>query len=153
VIAKMNSLEDPEIVDALYWAAGEGVRVDLVVRGICRLRPGLAGHSDTVRVLSIVGRFLEHARIYHFANGGRPLYYIGSADWISRNLDYRVEAIVPVEAPELQAELQSILDLQLGDNHKAWDPHPAGAWRQRRPAPGEAPRSSQRLLMQRALRR
>jgi polyphosphate kinase len=153
VIAKMNSLEDPEIVDALYWAAGEGVRVDLVVRGICRLRPGLAGHSDTVRVLSIVGRFLEHARIYHFANGGRPLYYIGSADWMSRNLDYRVEAIVPVEAPELQAELQSILDLQLGDNLKAWDLQSDGAWRQRRPAPGEAPRSSQRLLMQRALRR
>ena len=153
VVAKMNALEDPEIVDALYWAAGEGVRVDLVVRGLCRLRPGLSGRSDTVRVVSIVGRFLEHARIYHFANGGQPLYFIGSADWMSRNLDYRVEAMVPVEAPALQAELQSILDLQLGDNLKAWDLGAGGSWRQRRPAPGEAPRSSQRLLMQRALRR
>ncbi|MDP9121051.1 MAG: polyphosphate kinase 1 [Acidobacteriota bacterium] len=150
IIAKMNSLEDRQIVEALYEASAAGVEMDLMVRGICRLRPGLAGHSETIRVISIVGRFLEHARIFYFANGDTPEYFIGSADWMSRNLDYRVEAIVPVEDARLQEELKTILDLQLADNVKAWDMLPDGTYRQRSPAPGESRRSSQDVLMQRA---
>jgi len=153
IVAKMNSLEDPEIVSALYEASAAGVEIDLIVRGVCRLRPGLPGRSETIRVRSIVGRFLEHARIFCFANGGRPEYFIGSADWMSRNLDWRVEAMAPVDAPELQAELQAILDLQLADNCKAWELSPDGSWSQLRPAPGEPRRPSQIELMARAVRR
>ncbi len=156
IIAKMNALDDRQIIEALYDASAAGVEIDLIVRGICRLRPGLPGRSETIRVLSIVGRFLEHTRIFCFGNAGRPEYYIGSADWMSRNLDARVEAIAPVEDPRLQEELQTILDLQLGDNVKAWDMQADGSYVQRRPspgAPGEEPRSSQDLLMQRALER
>ncbi len=153
IVAKMNSLEDPKVVRALYAASQAGVEIDLIVRGICRLRPGLPGRSERIRVLSIVGRFLEHARIFHFGNGGAPEYYFGSADWMSRNLDWRLEAMVPVDRPELQAELQAILDLQLADNCKAWELQSDGAYRQRTPAPGEPRRASQELLMDRALQR
>jgi polyphosphate kinase len=153
IIAKMNSLEDREIVEALYAASAAGVEMDLIVRGICRLRPGLPGQSETIRVISIIGRFLEHARIFYFANAGRPEYFIGSADWMSRNLDYRVEAIAPVEDPRLQEELKAILDLQLADNVKAWDLRADGTYQRRRPAAGEPARSSQEILMQRALDR
>jgi polyphosphate kinase len=153
IIAKMNALDDRQIMDALYEASAAGVEIDLIVRGICRLRPGLPGRSETIRVISIVGRFLEHARIFHFANAGAPEYYIGSADWMSRNLDARVEAAVPIENPRLQEEIQAILDLQLGDNVKAWDMQSDGSYVQRRPAADEEPRSSQDLLMQRALER
>jgi len=155
--AKMNALEDRQIVEALYAASEAGVEIDLIVRGICRLRPGLPGHSETIRVISIVGRFLEHARIFYFANhaagGGKPDFFIGSADWMSRNLDFRVEAIVPVEEPRLQEELKAILDLQLGDNVKAWEMRADGTYTQRVPAEGEEPRPSQDLLMQRSLER
>jgi polyphosphate kinase len=153
IIAKMNSLEDREIVEALYEASAAGVEMDLIVRGICRLRPGLPGQSETIRVTSIVGRFLEHARIFYFANGGNPEYFIGSADWMSRNLDYRVEAIAPVEEPRLRDELKAILDLQLADNVKAWDLRADGGYHRRRPAPGEAARSSQDQLILQALDR
>jgi len=157
IIAKMNALEDRQIVEALYAASEAGVEVDLIVRGICRLRPGLPGHSETIRVISIVGRFLEHGRIFYFANhsaaGGKPEYFIGSADWMSRNLDYRVEAIVPVEEPRVQEELKAILDVELSDNVKAWDMRADGTYLQRSPAPGQEPRSSQDLLMQRSLER
>jgi polyphosphate kinase len=153
IVAKMNALEDKAIAEALYAASAAGVEIDLIVRGICRLRPGLPGRSETIRVISIVGRFLEHARIFYFANGGRPEYFLGSADWMARNLDYRVEAIVPVEDPRAQEELKAILDLQLADNTKAWDMRPDGSYVQRRPADREEARSSQELLMQRALER
>jgi polyphosphate kinase len=153
IIAKMNSLEDREIVEALYAASAAGVEMDLIVRGICRLRPGLPGHSETIRVISIIGRFLEHARIFYFANAGKPEFFIGSADWMSRNLDYRVEAIVPVEDVRLQEELKSILDVQLADNVKAWDLRADGTYHQRRPQEGAAAQSSQEILMQRALDR
>ncbi|HEV8579442.1 MAG TPA: polyphosphate kinase 1 [Thermoanaerobaculia bacterium] len=153
IIAKMNALDDRQLIDALYEASAAGVEIDLIVRGICRLRPGLPGRSETIRVVSIVGRLLEHARIFHFANGGDPEYYIGSADWMSRNLDARVEAAVPIEEPRLQEEIQTILDLQLADNVKAWEMQSDGSYVQRRPAPGEEPRSSQDLLMQRAMER
>jgi polyphosphate kinase len=153
VIAKMNSLEDRQIVEALYAASAAGVEIDLIVRGICRLRPGLPGQSETIRVISIVGRYLEHARIFYFANAGKPDYFIGSADWMSRNLDFRVEAIVPVEEPRLQDELKAILDLQLADNVKAWDMRADGTYTQRTPPSEEEARSSQDQLMQRALER
>ncbi len=148
--AKMNALEDAEIVLALYDASAAGVEIDLLVRGVCRLRPGLAGRSENVRVISIVGRFLEHARITCFGNGGEPEYFIGSADWMSRNLDRRVEAMVPVNAPPLRRELQEILDLQLADNRNAWELGPDGSWRRKLPAPGEPECASQRVLMERS---
>jgi len=110
IVVKMNALEDPDIVEELYRAAMTGVDVDLVVRGICRLRPGLPGISETVDVYSVVGRFLEHSRIYYFGNDGDPRYFVGSADWMTRNLDNRVETVVPVEDPALRAELQTVLD-------------------------------------------
>jgi polyphosphate kinase len=153
IIAKMNALDDHQVIDALYEASAAGVEIDLIVRGICRLRPGLPGKSETIRVISIVGRFLEHARIFWFANGGKPETYIGSADWMTRNLDARVEAAVPIEDPRLQEEVKAILDLQLADNVKAWDMQADGSYVQRRPSAGEEPRSSQDMLMQQALER
>ena len=153
IIAKMNALDDKPIIDALYDASAAGVEIDLIVRGICRLSPGVPGRSETIRVISIVGRFLEHARIFCFGNAGKPEYYLSSADWMTRNLDARVEAAVPVEEPRLKEEVQAVLDLQLADNCKAWDMQPDGTYVERQPAPGEEPRSSQDLLMQRALER
>ena len=153
IVAKLNALEDPEIVRALYDASAAGVEIDLVVRGVCRLRPGVTGLSERIRVVSIVGRFLEHARIFCFGVGDGAEYLIGSADWMSRNLDWRVEAAVPVEDSRLRAELQSILDEQLADNCQAWDLLADGTYRQRVPRSGDAARSNQRRLMERALAR
>jgi polyphosphate kinase len=139
ITAKMNSLEDPQIIDALYSAAQAGVEIDLVVRGMCCLRPGVPGLSETIRVRSIVGRYLEHSRIYKFGNGsgpGQPTYLIGSADWMSRNLDRRVEALVPVAEPSLQDRLQEILDVNLADDVLAWSLGPDGAWSRVRPPDG-----------------
>jgi len=153
LIAKMNGLEDVDMVDALYEASGEGVEMDLIVRGICRLRPGLAGKSGTIRVRSIVGRFLEHARIFYFHNGGAPEYYLGSADWMRRNLEFRLEAVVPVEDAALQEEIRAILDVQLADNVKSWELTSDGTWVRRRPAAGEERRDSQVMLSERALER
>ncbi len=118
---KMNALEDPDVTRALYQAAQAGVHVDLLVRDSCRLRPGIPGLSENVRVVSIVGRFLEHARVYYFRNGGDEEYFIGSADCMRRNLMSRVEIIVPVEAPELREQLRFMLDTQLDDLRSAWD--------------------------------
>ncbi|MGH7879074.1 MAG: polyphosphate kinase 1, partial [Candidatus Binataceae bacterium] len=117
---KMNALEDVDITKALYQASRAGVKVDLIVRDTCRLRPGLAGISEHVRVVSIVGRFLEHGRLYYFRNGGAEEYYIGSADCMTRNLESRVEAVAPVESPGLRAELRAALDAQLRPNRCRW---------------------------------
>jgi len=133
---KMNALEDADICRALYEASMAGVRVDLLVRDTCRVRPGIPGLSENIRVLSIVGRFLEHARIYHFGGGGRDEYYIGSADCMKRNLESRVECLVPIEAAHQQQDLQRILDLQLSDQRSAWDMFPDGSYRQRVPEEG-----------------
>jgi polyphosphate kinase len=151
--AKMNALEDTDVVEALYRASQAGVEIDLIVRGICRLRPGVPGLSESIRVISIVGRFLEHPRLFVFGNAGKPEFYLGSADWMVRNLEYRVEVVVPVEEPSLQAELQTILDLQLADNAKAWDMRSDGTWEKRVPAEGEPRRASQEQLMERARNR
>lgn len=138
VIAKMNALEDRVIVRKLYEASQAGVSIDLIVRGNCRLRPGLRGISENIRVISIIGRFLEHSRIYYFSNGGDPLYFIGSADWMSRNLSARVEAITPIEDPRLREQLDHALRLALGDQRQAWEMLPDGRYRQRQPPTGEA---------------
>jgi polyphosphate kinase len=131
IIIKMNSLVDPAMIDALCEASQAGVEVDLIIRGICCLRPGVPGLSERIRVRSIVGRYLEHSRIYYFANGsgtGRPTYYIGSADLMERNLDRRVEALAPVEAPALQRRLQEVLDVSLTDDALAWQLDGDGQW-------------------------
>ncbi|MGF1464611.1 MAG: polyphosphate kinase 1 [Sandaracinaceae bacterium] len=128
---KMNALEDADVTKALYRASQDGVQVDLLVRDTCRLRAGLPGLSENVRVISIVGRFLEHARIYYFRNGGDEEYYIGSADLMQRNLESRVETLAPVESPDLRAELRYLLDSQLADQVSAWDMKPDGTYVQR----------------------
>ena len=120
ITAKMNGLDDPVVVRALYRASQAGVPIKLIVRGNCRIQPGIPGISDNIEVVSVIGRFLEHHRIYSFLNDGRPLYFIGSADWMSRNLIARVEAIVPVEEPALQEQLQRILDCCLEDRRQSW---------------------------------
>lgn len=120
ITAKMNGLDDPIIARALYRASQAGVPIRLIVRGNCRIQPGIAGISENIEVISVIGRFLEHHRIYSFANDGKPFYFIGSADWMSRNLIARVEAIVPVEEPALQRQLQRILDSCLEDRRQAW---------------------------------
>ncbi|MCG6862473.1 MAG: polyphosphate kinase 1 [Chromatiaceae bacterium] len=131
---KMNALEDVDITRALYEASRARVKVDLIVRDTCRFRPGIPGVSEGTRVVSIVGRFLEHARILYFRNGGDEEYYIGSADMMQRNLESRVEVHAPVEDPELRQELRLILDVQLADQRSAWEMQPDGTYVQRKPA-------------------
>ncbi|WP_299043914.1 polyphosphate kinase 1, partial [uncultured Thermosynechococcus sp.] len=110
IIAKMNAITDTQVIRALYEASQAGVEIDLIIRGMCCLRPGVPGVSDRIRVISIIGRFLEHSRIFYFGNNGQPEYYIGSADWRSRNLDRRVEAITPIQDPKIQEELKELLE-------------------------------------------
>jgi len=153
IVAKMNALDDGKLVRRLYEASQAGVRVDLVVRGHCSLRPGLPGFSDNVRVVSIIGRFLEHDRIFWFANGGAPDLFIGSADWRGRNLDDRVEAVVPIQDPELKARLERVLDLALADNQLAWELRPDGEWVRLAPAPGVPGVDLHEALMRDALAR
>jgi polyphosphate kinase len=150
---KMNALEDADIVRALYQASQAGVKVDLLIRDTCRLRPGLPGLSENVRVISIVGRFLEHARIYYFRNSGKEQYLIGSADAMKRNLEARVEVVVPVEDLKLRRELRTLLDAQLNDTRSAWDMQPDGSYLQRRPADGSDQRGSQEILIELAEKR
>ena len=143
---KMNALEDADIVRALYKASRAGVKLDLIVRDTCRFRPGLPGISENTQVISIVGRFLEHARILYFHNGGDEEYYIGSADMMGRNLESRVEVHAPVDNPELRQELRLILDVQLADQRSAWDMHPDGTYTQRVPEDDKAKGAQQTLI-------
>jgi polyphosphate kinase len=149
IIAKMNSLVDPDLIAQLYRASQAGVQIDLIVRGMCCLRPGLPGVSDRIRVISIVGQFLEHSRILYFRQGGQDVFLLGSADWMPRNLDRRVEVMVPIADPDIRHELQTTLDLCLEDNRQAWDMAADGTYHQRRPRPKEAVRSVQALLLER----
>ena len=153
IIAKMNALDDTPIIRELYRASQAGVRIDLIVRGHTRLRPGLPGYSDNIRVVSLVGRFLEHDRIYWFRNQGRPEVFIGSADWRGRNLGDRVETLVPVQAEEPCRRLTRILEWSLEDNRLAWELDADGVYTQRVPAPGEPERSLHRRLMEDATER
>ncbi len=148
---KMNALEDADITAALYRASQAGVRVDLLVRDTCRLRPGLAGLSDRVRVVSTIGRFLEHGRIFYFRNGGNEEYLIGSADCMKRNLESRVEVIVPVEDPLLRQDLRAVLDTHLSAATGAWDMQPDGTYRRREG--GELAKTAQQALIELAEKR
>ena len=153
IICKMNALDDPVMIRALYRASRAGVRVSLIVRGHCRLRPGLPGISDNIEVLSIVGRFLEHSRIYYFGNDGTPRLFIGSADWQRRNLEDRVEVVVPIEDEVVQERLKRTLNFCLTDNRLAWDLGADGLYVQRKPGPGEPVLAFHDVLMDRALQR
>jgi polyphosphate kinase len=140
---KMNALEDADVTRALYRASQAGVKVDLLVRDTCRLRPGLPGLSENVRVVSTVGRFLEHGRIYYFRNGGNEEYFIGSADCMTRNLESRVEVVTPVEDVALRKDLRTVLDVQLAPNRNAWAMQPDGTYRRIAP---DAPSCQQALI-------
>jgi len=148
IVAKMNSLVDPEIITTLYEASQAGVQIDLIVRGICCLRPGAEGVSENIRVVSVVGRYLEHSRIFYFHNGGQEEVYIGSADWMRRNLDRRVEAVVPIEDPRIAKDLQEILGIMLSDNRQAWDLQPDGSYIKRHPAEDIQEQCAQKILME-----
>jgi polyphosphate kinase len=150
IVAKMNALEDPGLVEELYRAASAGVDVDLVVRDICRLRPGVEGVTDSVTVRSVVGRFLEHSRLFYFENGGDPEYLVGSADWMTRNLDRRVEAVTPIEDPAVQSRLDDLFDRYLADNRRSWEMHADGSYTQRTPPSSADTRDVQASLMRSA---
>jgi polyphosphate kinase len=128
IIAKINSLIDGALIEELYRASQAGVKIDLIVRGMCSLRPGIAGVSDNIRVISIVDRYLEHARAFYFHNGGEPTFWLASADWMPRNFDRRIEIAFPLVDQSLQRRLKDILELQLADNVKSWSMLPDGSY-------------------------
>ncbi len=146
---KTNALEDADIVRALYRASQAGVKVDLIVRDTCRLRPGIPGLSENVRVVGVVGRFLEHARIYYFQNGGDEEYYIGSADLMKRNLESRVEVVIQITADDLREQLRKFLDTQLSDHRSVWEMQPDGKYIQRTPK-GPEKRGCQTIMIEMA---
>ncbi|HEY1688165.1 MAG TPA: polyphosphate kinase 1 [Solirubrobacteraceae bacterium] len=153
IAMKMNSLVDGRCIRALYKASQAGVEVDLSVRGICCLKPGIPGVSENIRVVSVVGRLLEHSRIYTFRRGGQDVVYIASADLMPRNLDHRVELAAPIAAPELQAELLDTLERAMADNQFSWELDGEGAWHRRSPRHGERKRNMQQELMDLHMRR
>lgn len=148
VIAKMNSLEDHFVIQRLYEASQAGVKIDLIVRGVCRLVAGEKGLSENISVHSILGRFLEHSRVFYFQHGGEDLYFIGSADWMHRNLDARVEALVPVEHPKLKQYLQFLLNIYLKDNKQRWILFGQNQHKKIAPKNGEIEISTQEMLME-----
>ena len=144
IMAKVNRLTDLQVIEALYEASQAGVKIDLIVRGSCMIRPGEPGLSQTIHVRSVVGRFLEHSRIFYFANGGEEEVYIGSADWMTRNLDRRVEVVAPVLDAKLKKYLKdTVLAAYLRDNVKARVLKPDGTYEMPEIAPGEEPFNSQ----------
>ena len=146
IVAKMNSLVDSQVIDALCDASNAGVEIDLLVRGICCLRPGVAGESERIRVTSIIGRFLEHSRLWRFENGGDPEFYLGSADWMPRNLNRRIEAVVPILDKSLHPRLESLLEVCMSDNRQAWDLGSDGEWVQRHSGDDDERATHKRLL-------
>ncbi|MBM3460416.1 MAG: hypothetical protein FJX77_17990, partial [Armatimonadetes bacterium] len=151
VIAAMNSLVDPEVIEALYLASQAGVQVDLIVRGICCLRSGVPGVSENIRVISLIGRYLEHSRILYFQNGGSEEVYLSSGDWMPRNLSRRVETMFPIEEPSLRQRVVQILLTKLSDNVQARELRPDGTYVRRTPGPGEERVDSQRYFQLQAL--
>ena len=145
--AKINQLQDVEIIHELYEASRAGVPIELNVRGLCCLRPGVPGLSENIRVFGVVGRFLEHSRIFRFENGGEPEHLLGSADWMKRNLDNRVETVLTVRDEKVQRQLDQIIDAYATDNASAWDCDADGAYWRRTPGKGEEPRSVQDTLI------
>jgi polyphosphate kinase len=148
IVAKVGALVDPQMIKTLYEASQAGVKIDLIIQSACCLRPGLAGVSDNINVIGIVGRFLEHSRIFYFHNGGTPETYIGSADWMPRNLDRRVEVLTPIDDPAISKDLQEILGTLLADNRHAWQLQPDGRYKQRRPRSKEAEINAQRIFVE-----
>jgi polyphosphate kinase len=130
IVLKLNSIVDPAVIDALYTASQKGADIDLIVRGICCLRPGVPGLSENIRVRSIVGRYLEHSRVFAFGDDKqRPVrYFLGSADMMERNLDRRIEVVVPVEDPELRARLAEVIEVNLSDDTNSWRLRRDGRW-------------------------
>jgi polyphosphate kinase len=155
IVAKMNQLADREMTRALYAASQAGVEIDLLVRGFCCLRPGVKGLSDRIRVTSVIGRFLEHSRIFYFQNGAERAedgrLFIGSADWMYRNLSRRVEVVAPVDDPACRATLLHVLEVMQRDRRQAWDLKPDGTYVQRQPL-SASQRGTHVTLMQHALR-
>ncbi len=148
ILIKNNQVTDHAMIKALYRASQAGVPIEMIVRGVCCLRPGVPGISETIRVRSVVGRFLEHSRIYDFMNGGDEEMYIGSADLMERNLDRRVETLAPVHDPELRTHLREVvLDALLGDTHRAFELRTNGCYERVVPPPGAAPLNSQQVLL------
>ena len=145
--AKMNQLQDPLLIQELYQASQAGVPIILNVRGLCCLRAGVTGLSDSIKVFSILGRFLEHSRIFRFHNGGKPEYFIGSADWMRRNLDSRMETVMAVTDPVIRAELEDILSVYENDNSTAWYMQPDGSYVRKKPAAGEEARPAQEIFI------
>jgi polyphosphate kinase len=150
---KMNALEDVDITRALYRAAQAGVKVDLIVRDTCRLRPGLPGLTETTQVIGVVGRFLEHTRIYYFQNNGDEEYFIGSADLMKRNLESRVEVVTPVEDTKLRQELRLIIDVQLSSRKHVWEMQSDGSYIKRKDLPGKKSLSPQETFIELAQKR
>jgi polyphosphate kinase len=148
ILAKMNALVDAEVIQTLYEASNAGVEIDLVVRGICCLRPGVAGVSERIRVLSVVGRFLEHSRAYCFYHDGAEEVWIGSADWMPRNFDRRIEVVAPIEDPGHRETIRRGIELMLEDDRQAWDLRPDGSYVQRQPA-SEPDRGTHRVALER----
>jgi len=147
IIAKINALVEPGIIQALYRASSAGVIVDLIVRGICCLRPGIPGVSENIRVRSVVGRFLEHSRVYYFHADGEQRVYCSSADWMDRNFFRRIEVCFPIIEPDIRKRLIADLDTFLGDNCRAWELQADGSYRQLEPAPGAGPLSAQEIFL------
>lgn len=148
IIVRLNALLDPEIISALYAASAAGVQIDLIVRGLCSLRPGVTGVSENIRVISVLGRFLEHSRVYYFGNNGDPLLWAASADWMERSFFRRVEIAFPIEDPALkQRVLEETLSCYLQDNCRAWDMQPDGHYIQRHPQAGQPCRAAQDILL------
>jgi len=147
IVAKMGALVDPQIIRALYGASQAGVKIDLIIQNICTLRPGLAGISDNISVISLVGRFSEHSRIFYFHNRGAGETYIGSLDWMTRSLNRRVEVMVPIHDPSLSQDLQEILGTLLADNRHTWELRPTGHYVQRRPRCARSEINAQKIFM------
>ena len=149
IIVKVNALTEMQLINKLYEASQAGVQIDLIIRSICCLRPGLAGLSENIRVRSIVGRFLEHTRVYYFLNGGDARIYCSSADWMDRNLFNRVEACFPIEDPVLKKRIyqQGLLNY-LNDNQQAWELHSDGTWLRVRAQEGQEAHNAQRNLLE-----
>jgi polyphosphate kinase len=150
---KVNGLTHTDVIDELYAASEAGARIELLVRGVCSLRPGVPGLSHNIRVRSVLGRFLEHSRLFCFEAGDHIAYYLGSSDMMPRNLDHRVEVVVPIEDVAIQAELAATFETLLADNTASWELRPDGAWERVRPKKEERLRSAQATMMRRARRR
>src|SRR5262249_49650919 len=137
IVAKMNSLVDADVIEALYRASQAGVPITLLVRGICCLMPGVPKVSETIEVRALIDRFLEHGRVFHFANGGKEDVYVSSADWMPRNFHRRVEVMIPVDDPAIRARLVEILQIQIADNVKSWMLQGDGSYVRVQPKPGQ----------------